>query len=406
MCADSNTTKDQPTAFEDRINLLNYLVIFARHRRLILLLPLVVGVLTCGLVLMLPDIYLSTARVVPPQDKSSDLNSALNAAGGLTALVAGVPGTSADLHVALLNSQTIADRMIDRFDLMQVYEQDYRTKTYEALTEHVRISAEAESGVITISVEDEIPARAAEIANAFIEELQMLSLRLNITSASRERSSLQKRIMVAEQDLALAENNLKAFQMKHQTVVLEDEVGATITAMAHIKAEIVTREVELSTRRSYQTEQHPEVLALKETIKQLKAQLSKLAGFGDEAQADGSMLTTSGMPEVSMRFAALMRDYKVQETILTLLTRQYEVAKIEEAKNSAGIEVLDVAAPADRKIRPKRAIIVLAVTFLAFIFGCALALFREYLVTMPADDRHQWEEIKTSLKWKKSDDHV
>jgi uncharacterized protein involved in exopolysaccharide biosynthesis len=298
----------------------------------------------------------------------------------------------------MLQSRTVADAIIDQFDLMTVYDQEYRVRMHDKLKQLVRVSLGKKDGIISISVEDEDPARAAAIANAYVEELKKLNVRLNLGSAGRERVFLEERLAVVKADLVQAEDNLKTFQETNKAISIDAQATAIIDAISKLRGELASKEVELGVLLTSQTEQNPQVRALREGIGQLKPQLRKLEGSSEGKKISQDIfIATSDVPDVGLQYARLLRDFKVQETLFELLTKQYEVAKVSEAKNTSSLQVLDDAAVPDRKSKPKRALAVLIATFIVGFMAVLWAFVREFGERMNDEDRQRWQEIRGLL---------
>ena len=397
---ESKQVTSQPS--DDEINLLEYLLVIVKHKKMIFLTCLVTFILTCGITLSMPNIYISTARILPPQDDKNGLNSILGGASGLASLAGlSVGGGSGGLYVGMMRSRSIEDVIIDNFNLMEVYHQKYRVKTYTALQKAVNISVGKDDGIIAVTVEDEDPQRAADIANSYVEELKKLNVNLNLSSAGRERVFLENRLGLVKIDLVKAEDALKDFQEKNKAIRIDDQASAIIDAIAKLKGQLASQEVELGVSLSSQTDQNPQVIALREGIAQVKDQISKLehSPVGKKV-SDDIFLATSEVPKLGIQYSRLLRNFKVQETLYELLTKQYEIAKINEAKNTSTIQILDKGAVPDRKSKPKRALIVVLVTFFFGFFAILYAFIREYSERMSSEDRRLWGEIKQQVRFR------
>ncbi|WP_429885679.1 GumC family protein [Geoalkalibacter halelectricus] len=388
------------TEADDEINLLDLLLVLVKNKWLIIGTCVATFVLACIYTLTLPNIFTASARLLPPQQEKGGLSGMLSGMGGLAALAGVSPGgSSADFYVGLVKSRTISDAIIERFDLMNRFEWDSRNGAYQALGNKVNASADRVTGFITISVDDQDPEFAAALANAYVEELQKLNVRINLSTAGRERVFLEERLALVARDLEQAEENLKRFQQEHKTIRLDDQARGLIEAAARLKGELASKEVELGVLLSYQTEQNPEVRALRESIAQIREQIRRLEQLpgGQHVQED-IFLVISEVPELGLQFARLMREYKVQETLFELISKQYEVAKISEAKNTSTLQVLDEAFVPDRKSKPKRALMVLVATFAAGFLAVLAAFIREFGRNLQGEDRQRWEQIKASLR--------
>jgi len=403
----SHNTEQQNSPVEqtsdDEINLLEYLLVILKHKKMIFWTCLVTFILTCGITLVMPNIYASTARILPSQNDKGGLSSVLGGMSGLAAL-AGVPvgGGSGELYVGMMKSRSIEDVIIDKFNLMEVYGQESRVRTYVALEKAVSISIGKDDGIIAVTVEDKDPQRAAAMANSYVDELKKLNIKLNLNSAGRERIFLENRLALVKVDLAKAEDALKDFQEKNKAIRIDDQATAIINAIAKLKGQLASQEVELGVLLSSQTEQNPQVIALREGIIQVKEQISKLEQSpAGEKVPDDIFAATSQVPELGVQYARLLRDFQVQETLYELLTKQYEIAKINEAKNSSPIQVLDEGAIPDKKAKPKRSLIVILVTFVIGFFALLYAFIKEYGQRMSTEDRQLWDEIKQQAKLRK-----
>ncbi len=398
---ESKQVTSQPS--DDEINLLEYLLVIVKHKKMIFLTCLVTFILTCGITLLMPNIYISTARILPPQNDKGGLSSMLGSVSNIAALAGlSVGSGSGELYVGMLKSRSIADVIIDKFDLMELYDQKYRVKTYEILNDAVNFSVGKDDGIITVTAEDEDPKRAADIANTYIEELKKLNIKLNLNNAGRERLFLEERLAVVQNDLSKAEDALKDFQEKNKAIRIDAQASAIIDAFATLKGELASKEVELGVLRSSQTDQNPQVKALREEITQIREQISQLEQSHDGKTSSADIfLATSEVPELGIQYARLLRDLKVQETLYELVTKQYEMAKISEAKNTSTIQVLDAAMVPDKKSKPRRSMIVLAATFAMGFFALIFAFIREYGQRMDKEDRLLWQKIKENISLKR-----
>ncbi len=390
-------------ATDDEINLLEYLLVIVKHKKMIFLTCLVTFILTCGITLLMPNIYTSTARILPPQNDKGGLSSMLGSVSNIAALAGlSVGSGSGELYVGMLKSRSIADVIIDKFDLMKIYDQKYRVETYKILNDAVNFSVGKDDGIITVTAEDEDPKRAADIANTYIEELKKLNIKINLNNAGRERLFLEERLAVVQNDLSKAEDALKDFQEKNKAIRIDAQASAIIDAFATLKGVLASKEVELGVLRSSQTDQNPQVKALREEITQIREQISQLEQSHDGKTSSADIfLATSEVPELGIQYARLLRDLKVQETLYELVTKQYEMAKISEAKNTSTIQVLDAAMVPDKKSKPRRSIIVLAATFAMGFFALIFAFIREYGQRMNKEDSFLWQQIKENISFKK-----
>lgn len=391
----SNTTNfNRPVS--DMIDFLEYLEVIARNWRMIAKITVIAAAVSVGISLCLPNIYTATTRILPPQQDSSDLIGMLMAApngmGGLAADLLG-KGSPADMYVSILNCEAMSDKIIDRFKLMEQYEDKYRVDTYNDLDKKVDISAGKKDGIITISVEDKDPKRSAAIANAYVEELNKLLAKLNITGAKQNRTYLEERLTKAKVDLARAEDALKQFQSKNKALDITDQAMGTIKGVADLEAQLAAEEVKLSGLRRVLTDSSQEVKNELSIITNIKTQIAKFEG----PHLNSSVPGVASVPELGQQYLRLMREFKIQETIVELLTRQNEIAKLSEAKDTASIQIIQTAREPDKKTKPRRTLIVLA-TILIVGFGAVVyAFICESMKRMLPEDRERWCNIKASL---------
>jgi uncharacterized protein involved in exopolysaccharide biosynthesis len=393
--------KNEMMVEEEEINLLELLQVVVRRKRMIAKVCGGAAVLSIVISLFLPNIYSATARVLPPQKETGGgLAALLGQAGGLAGLAAGMGlGGSGDLYLGILKSRSVADAVIKRYDLAKEFKTRTPDDTRKALEGIVKMQA-AKDGIITVTVDDKDPQRAAALANAFVEELGRKSVQLNLTKAGTERAFLEKRLEMVKDDLKRAENDLRSFEEKNKTIKIDSQAAASIQGIARLKAEIISREVQLASLRSYQTDESPEVKLLQAAVGKLRTQLGRLAGSGSGGEGIPNI---GNVPNLGIEYARKMREVKIQEAIFEQLTKQYEVAKLTEAKDSSSIQVLDDAVVPMRKSKPKRALIVILSTVTAFFIAVFAAFIQEYFGKMPDEDRARWEEIRAMmLQWRTS----
>lgn len=382
-----------PSSNPDVINLLDYLEVIAKNWRMIVRTTMVAAVLSVAYSLTLPNIYSATTRILPPQQESSGLMGMLmGAAGGVGGMAADLlgKGTPADLYVSILNSEAISDSIIDRFKLMELLEQKYRVVTYKVLDNKVEISAGKKDGIVSISVEDKDPKLAAAIANAYVEELGNMLVKLNITGAGQNRAYLEERLVKAKADLIKAEEGLKQFQSKNKALDITEQSKGTIKGVADLEGILAAEEVKLAGIKRVFTASSQEVKNQQSVIANLKNQIAKFEG----SRSNSSIPGIGSVPELGQLYVRLLREFKIQESIVEMLTKQYEMTKLSEAKDTTAIQVIQTAREPDKKAKPKRSIIVLATTFAAGFGALLYAFIREAGERMSPEDRERWHRIR------------
>lgn len=394
-----NSNHPNTVTDEDEINLLELVLVLVKNKYLILGTVAVTFVLTCIVTLLMPNVFTATARLIPPQQDKGRLAGM----GGMAALAGLSPGAgTAEYYVGMLESRALADAIIERFDLMNRFEWESRDGAYRALRGKLNASVDRNNGFITVQIDDEDPRFAAELANAYVDELQQLHARINLNTVGRERVFLEERLAMVQEDLVRAEDRLRDFQQSNKAIRIDAQAMAVIDSMSRLKGQITAKEVELGVLMTSHTEQNPQVRALREGIAQLRAQLRNLQGSSVGAGPSADIfLTTAEVPDLGLQYARLLREFKVQETLYELLTNQYEVAKINEAKDSWPLQVLDRAYPPDQKSKPRRSLMVLLATFAAGMLAVMGAFVREMLGKA---DQELCREIKAaaSIRLRKS----
>ena len=380
---------------EGEIDLLVLAQVLVRRKRLIMKVCGAAAIVAVVFSLILPNMYSATAKVIPPQKESgSGLLSALGQTGSFAGLAAGMGLTAnADLYLGILRSRSVADAVISSLDLAKVFKTKTPEGTRNALEGLVKIQAGKDS-IITITAESKDPKLAAALANAFVEELGRKSVQLNLTKAGTERAFLEKRLKVVNEDLKRAEEELKSFQEKNKAIRVDSQAAASIEGIARLKAEIVAKEVQLASLKSYQTDENPDVKALQAALGKLRSQLAGYVGSGGGGEGIPNM---GSVPNLGLEYVRRMRELKTQEAIYEQLTKQFEIAKLTEAKDSSSLQVLDEAVVPSKKSKPKRALIVILTTVIAFFISIFAAFVAEYIGNMTDEDRSRWEDIRVML---------
>src|SRR6266567_3927010 len=350
---------------------------------------------------LIPKSYTSTTQLMPPDPQSTSgmammAAMAAKAGGGLGAVAGDLLGlkSSGALFIGVLRSQTSQDRLIQQFDLRKVYGTRLVTDARTKLDENTSISEDRKSGIITISVTDHSPQRAAALASAYVDQLNSLVSELSTSSAHRERVFLEERLKVAKQDLDDASNQLAQFSSKNNTLDIQQEGKAMLDAAGTIAGEMIAAQSQLEGIRQIYTDKNARVLSLKARVAELRRQLEKLGGTqantvngtsasteqqtGDPsaAKAGGGLPypTIRSLPLLGAKYADYYRRAKIQETVFELLTEQYELAKVQEAKETPSVKVLDPARIPEKKSFPPRLVIMFLGTFLMFALSLVWVL--------------------------------
>ena len=338
-------------------------------------------------------IYESKATILAPKEaggQGAGLTAAL-AASPLRQLVEGIagsPGSNRDAFLSILRSRTVAQSLVDRFNLKAYYHSEFTEDAVKTLQGVTKIELSKE-GVISVTVEDRDPKLAADIANAYITDLDRLFAKLGTGDASRQRAFIAERLEKTERAMRQAEEALRRYQEGNRTVVMEEQARSAIEESAKLKGQIVAAEGQLEFLRTFSTENNPQVVAQKRQVEEMKRQLGQMQyGQGMELPPENRnsgesrkefQVPFTKVPGMGMELVRLTRDVKVQEAVYNLLTAQFEQAKINEARDMPTVQPLDRAVPAERKSKPKTILNMAVVGALSLFVGIFLTIFLEYV---------------------------
>jgi len=398
---DSPTAQSAPT--EDEISLLDLLIVLAKHKRIVLGVPLVVAIAAAIVSLLLPNIYTGTARILPPQQSASAASALLNQLGGVLGGFAGAAGGTLgirnpnDLYVGMLKSRTVADNLIARFDLTKIYEQELQSGTRNILQNNTTITAGGD-GIITIDVDDKDPKRAADLANAYVDELMKLTRVLAVTEASQRRLFFERQLLQVKDNLTAAEIAARQGLQKGGLAQVDAQGRSMIEVTARLRAQISAKEVQIGSMRTFAAEGNPELQRTQQELEALRRELGRVEGSSPiAAVGKGEASGGSGLDNLSR-----LRDVKYYEFLYELLAKQYELAKIDEAKDATIIQVMDPAIEPDRKSKPRRSLFVILFTFVAVFASVLWILIREAIVTAKTDPRQasRLETLRNYLRYR------
>jgi capsule polysaccharide export protein KpsE/RkpR len=400
-----------------------------RHRGLLMRVVAVSLVVNFGLVFLIPKRYDATARIMPPERSGSDtaMIAALagRALGGdmLGSLAASMLGShnSGALFVELLRSGSVTGPIIDRFQLLSVYHAQYRVDAAKSLLRRTKIQQDKKSGVITITVTDNDPVRARDIAQAYLDELNVLVNRTSTSSAHQERMFIEHRLDAIKRDLDRAQQAMSDFSSTHSTIDIREQTRATVDAASKLEAELVVTQGELKSLQQIYGNENVRVRAAEARLTNLKREMGKLGGTSAELppDADPSLRNASSatdpdpmsypplrqLPRLAVPYANLYRNVRVQENIFDLLTQQYEVARIQEAKDVPVVSVIDAPGIPEKKSFPRRKLLTLIMTMIVLGATSAWLIFRQHWNDLSVDDprrafaREVFEAIHLKQLW-------
>jgi len=394
----SNLPDSQPGAADDEISLLDLLIVLAKHKKLVLGLPFVAAVLAAGISFLMPNIYTGITKILPPQQNQSGAAAMLAQLGGLGGLVGGVAGLKSpnDLYIGMLKSRTVADNIIQRFDLNTLYDQKYQSNTRKRL-ENLTTFISGKDGIITIEVDDKDAKRSAELANAYVDELFKLTRVLAVTEASQRRLFFERQFEQARDNLAKAEAAARQGMEKGGLVQVEGQGRAIVETTARLRGQITVKEVQIGAMRSFATDRNPDIQFAQKELAALKHELARTEGTSSSKLVDQRENKGSGIDSLG-----LLRNVKYYETIYELLAKQFEIAKIDEAKDSAVVQVMDKAIEPDRKSKPRRSLIVLLSALIAGVIAILLTFVCEAMVKTASDPQKaaRLQSVKHYLAWR------
>ncbi|MGE5522830.1 MAG: Wzz/FepE/Etk N-terminal domain-containing protein [Rhodospirillaceae bacterium] len=373
---------DETSAGSDSVRIEPWAVAItlAKRKGLILALPVIGGLVALIIVLLLPKLYTATGRILPPQQTSSSAAAMLGQLGSLAGGAANALGikSPAELYIGMLKSRTVADALIARFDLRAYYKADLASTARKHLADSSKISA-GKDGIITIEVDDRDPKRAADIANGYIEELTKLTTVLAVTEAAQRRLFFEQQLEQAKNNLLKAE--LAARDGLDSGVTVIDARGKSLVeTSAQLRARAAAKEVELKAMRAFATERHPDIDRVKGELAALRDEIGKLEGATPARLPSGSNSNPRGIKNLE-----LLRNVRYFEFLFELLGRQYEVARIDEAKDTAIIQVLDRAIEPDQYSKPRRLLIVTVSSVVTMIVALVLAMLLEHISRIKSD---------------------
>jgi uncharacterized protein involved in exopolysaccharide biosynthesis len=367
-----------------RVDSVLYLRMLWQQRRLLTRVAVYALFASTLLALLIPVRFESTARLMPPDNQSASnlatavaaISSGTGGLGGAASEFLGLKSTS-DIYVGILSSRTVQDKLIEQFDLKKLYRHSRMEDARRDLGEHTDIAVDRKSQIISISVTDHDPKRAAAMGLAYVAELNRLVAELSTSSARRERIFLEQRLQAVSKELESAEKDFSQFSSKNSAIDIKEQGKAMVEAAATLQGQLIAAESELEGVRQIYTDNNVRVRAVRARIGELRKQLEKFGGKGEDTstpassgqQQDSLYPSIRKLPLLGVKYADLYRTTRVQEAVFETLTKEYELAKVQEAKEIPTVKVLDPPNVPDKKSFPPRTLIVV----LGTVFGLAMA---------------------------------
>jgi uncharacterized protein involved in exopolysaccharide biosynthesis len=390
------------------VSLIDVLVQLARRKRLIA--KVAGGAMLAGVILsfILPDKYTAETTLMPPQQVQSSAAMMMNqlvssgsGSGSLAAMAGAGLGLKNpnDLYVGLLQSRPVADAIIQKFGLTNVYHSKDMTAARLELKKNTAIVLE-KSGLISVSVIDRDRQRSAAIANAYTEQLRALTQGLAMNEASQRRIFYEEQLRQAKDALTASELAFEQVQHNKGLVSLDAQARAMIESLTALRAKVAAKEVEVQALRSYSTDRNPDVQMAERELSSLQSEATSL-----EQSSHSSGFTELGMkdiPSAGLDYLTAQHEMIYRQTLFDLLIKQFDAARLDEAKAAAIIQVVEPPIPPDRKSAPKRSAIILLFTVAGAFIGCILALISWWrdLMQLDPEAARQFHDLRSALTGK------
>jgi capsule polysaccharide export protein KpsE/RkpR len=382
-----------------QVGLLDLLTWIGDGKRLIGAVTAAAIVVSLAVALLLPSIYTARATLLPPgSQQQSGSAAAVAALGALGGLAGGLGAKTPDeLYVALLKSDSVQRALAERFALKTRYD----VPTYEALRKvlpgYIRVASDKKTGVISVEVDDKEPKFAAELANAHAAEVTKVLGRLAVSEAQLRRVFFEQQLKDTKEHLIKAEQDLRRVQEKSGVIVLDKQAEALIGGAAQIRAQIAEREVQLKVLRTAATDQNPDVQRMASELRALRSELARMESTHGGSAGSAVDMPVGRIPEAAIDYVRARRELKLQEMLLESMMRQYEIAKLDEAKEGPVLQQVDVALPPDYKSKPSRATIVGVSSLLALLAATLWVVVRRYAALAREQDPHSaaaWQALR------------
>jgi uncharacterized protein involved in exopolysaccharide biosynthesis len=393
------TTTPDSTATSGDVTLVDLVVAFARYKKIILGVPLLVATVAAAVSMVLPPRFTAKTQLLPPQQAQSSAAALLSQLGSFGGVAAGVAGLKSpnDLYIGMLRSRIVADKVIKKFDLVKAYDVETMEKARRRLADATAISS-GKDGLISIEFQDTDKKLVAPLTNAYVGELIKLTEVLAVTEASQRRMFYEQQLQQARDNLTKAESSLKERLDSRGVISVDAESQAVMATMGRLRAGISAKEIQLNSIRAFMTPNHQEYKRAEEELASMRAEMARLEGGPDSqgsAASGAASNNRSGFESIK-----LLRDVKYYQMLYELLAKQYEVARLDEAKTPSVIQVLDPAEEPERRSGPSRVLIVVMSSAAAlFLTACAVmaAEWRRRVLATPAGAL-RWQELTQALR--------
>jgi tyrosine-protein kinase Etk/Wzc len=408
----SSTAAEQPYVQDDdgpSFSLVDLLTWVGQGKLQIAAVTCFAALASLGAALLTTPIYTARTTILPPvsQQQGGGATAALAALGAIGGLAGGLSGSAKspdELYVALLKSDSVVRALDARFDLKARYEITSFESLRKSMPDKVRVMADRKSGVISIEVDDRDPKFAADLANTHVEEVTKVLGRLAVSDAQLRRIFFEQQMKDVKENLIKAELGLRTVQEKSGVIVLDKQAEALIGGAAQLRAMIAEREVQLKVLRIAATGENPDVLKFNSELSALRGELARMESSRGRTNGSAVDIPVAKIPEAAIAYVRARRELKLQETLLESMIRQFETAKLDEAKEGSALQHVDKALPPDRKSKPSRAMIVIASTLLGFMASLVFVVWRGYAAATREHDPRQaqaWAAMRRAWRWRR-----
>jgi tyrosine-protein kinase Etk/Wzc len=373
------------------------LLTLAKHKKIILALPVLMGILGLLISLSMPNIYKANTKILPPQQSQSTAAAMLSQLGGLAGGAGAALGVKNpnDLYLGMLKSRAIVDKLITRFDLQKKYEQKLLESTRKIVGSNSEISS-GKDGIIIIEFQDKDPKLATAITNAYVEELITLTGKFSLTEASHRRAFFEKQLVQAKDNLLATEQALTGALDSKGMISVDAQSRVILESIARLRAGISVKEIQLKSMQAFVTPNNVEYKRINEEILSMRDALAKLENGTPPDTATSVKETKNGLENIQ-----ILRDVKYHTMLYELLAKQYEVAKLDEAKDIPMIQVLDVAIEPEHKFKPQRALMTILSAFLGLFIALIYAFIAESMrAPKSAEQEQKWVQLRDYLKFR------
>ena len=388
---------------DQEINLLDIFIVFLKRKTLIIGGTLALAALTATACLIMSPIYRSTTTVMPPQagGASSSVGQLLGQFAGVASMVLGsTTGTTGSLYVGLLQTQAVLDPIIDRFNIMKLYGLDTREDARDFVINNI-LTAETdlESGIISISADDKSPQRAADIANAFAQELKKIFENMATSDAGKRRVFFESQLKTTQENLTRSELAMRSFAETTGAIRIDEQATAALQGIMNLKSNIASKEVQLQVMKTFAAKDNPDLKRSEQELQALKDQLRKLEEKEDESSPN-AVIPTEQIPGLGMEYLRKYRDFKYHEMLYELMVKQYEAARLEEAKETAPIQLIHSAIPPTKKAKPKLILLMLLAMGIGFFLTTCAAFAMEFMdsAAQHPENQRRFHDLRSFLR--------